>query len=95
MRSTKYVTRGYCRLCLVFGGTEASGSTDGLGGNGLARFAALYGQDRIVVGNLAPVISGWAATGYNVIDFEVDAISGIGVGRMVAKLAALFDIRPF
>jgi len=56
------------------------------------RFAALHGQDCIVVGDLARVVPGWAAARYNVIDFDFDPAPGVPVCRMLAKLPAQFDI---
>ncbi len=74
---------------------DASSSTDAFRGDRLVRFTPLYGQDCVVAGDLARLISGRAAASYNVIDFDFDPVPGVPVCRMLAKLPALFDILAF
>jgi len=77
---------------IILDGGGASSSADAFGRNRLVRFAALDGQDGVVVGNLARRISGRAAASYNVIDFDFDPVPCVPVCRMFANLPALFDI---
>jgi hypothetical protein len=74
---------------------DASSSTDAFGRDRLVRFAALNGQDRIVMGNLARVVPRRAAASYNIIDFDFDPVPGVPVYRMFSNLPALFDILAF